>query len=90
MAESQPFDWMHYEVPALVQERSSARRREMHVQEIKDRARMLRRFGHDAEFVVHRCLGNLYWAYELHGETALTPEEVREAVTQVYERPGRD
>lgn len=84
------FDWMNYKVPAAIRERGADHRKSMHLQEIKDRARMMRRFGHPQSFAVHRSLCNLYWGFELHGEPALTADEVRKIVSDVYGRPGAD
>jgi hypothetical protein len=88
--QKKPFDWMSYEVPAAVLERNASHRRDMHLLELRLRARMLRRFGHEADYVVHRCLGNIQWGFELAGEPPVTADEVRSTVDEIFKRPGND
>ncbi len=52
--------------------------------EIRDRAGLLRRLGYSKADAVHRCLGNVAWAYSVSGTPALSPTQIRKIVSEVY------
>ena len=58
----------------------------MHVTDLRTRARLLRRLGYSEAHVVHRCLGNTEWGFELSGEPPLNNDEIRELVAAVFRR----
>ena len=76
-----PFDWMTTTAP--VPYRTSA---EAYADEIRERAGLFRRLGHTKATAVHRCLGNIAWAFSESGQPPISAAEVRKIVTQIYER----
>jgi hypothetical protein len=53
-------------------------------EDVTERAALLRRLGYTQADAVHRCLGNVAWAYSVHGTPALTPARLRKLVAAVY------
>ena len=76
-----PFDWMNTAPPAP--HRSSS---EAYADEDRDRAGLFRRLGHDKAAAIHRCLGNIAWAFSESGQPPLSAAQVRKIVGEVYER----
>jgi hypothetical protein len=76
-----PFDWMQTRDPAPRRSRAEAT-----AAEIRERAGLFRRLGHDKATAVHRCLGNIAWAFSESGQPALTAAQVRKIVSEVYAR----
>lgn len=54
------------------------------VAEIRDRAAVMRRLGHSKADAIHRCMGNLAWAFSVSGQPAVSPARVRKLVGEVY------
>ena len=44
----------------------------------------MRRLGRSKADALHRCLGNVAWAYSVSGTPALTPAQIRKIVNSVY------
>lgn len=78
-----PFDWMQTSRPAPSASSEEATRA-MHEQDVVTRSSLLRRLGHPQEYALHRCLGNLVWAYDVTGTPPLSVAEVRALVKNVY------
>ncbi len=76
-----PFDWMNTEPPSP--RRSCA---EAYADEIRERAGLFRRLGHDKSTAVHRCLGNIAWAFSASGQPPISAAQVRKIVGEVYDR----
>ena len=81
-----PFDWMHAELPEDVPTKAAAARPRVQAEDVRARAGLLRRLGHPEDYALHRCLGNLAWAFELRGDASLSDAEVRVIVAEVYAR----
>lgn len=54
------------------------------ISEIRDRAAVMRRLGHTKADAIHRCMGNIAWAFSVSGKPAVTPDRVRKLVGEVY------
>jgi len=54
------------------------------VSEIRDRAAVMRRLGHSKADAIHRCMGNIAWAFSVSGQPAVSPARVRKLVGEVY------
>jgi len=80
------FDWMESRVPEQVKNRGEQRRRDSCRREIRERASLLQRLGHDHAYALHRCLSNLEWSFEHAGESPLSTDEVRAVVKAVYNK----
>ena len=76
-----PFDWMTTTAPTP--NRTSA---DAYADEISERAGLFRRLGHSKSTAVHRCLGNIAWAFSRSGQPPLSAAEVRKIVNEVYDR----
>jgi len=79
-----PFCWMNEKAEERVQSTGSAAREDATIVEIRDRASMMRRLGHSKADALHRCMGNLAWAYSVSGQPAVSPARVRKLVNEVY------
>jgi hypothetical protein len=79
-----PFDWLDSKVPASVRERGPAARKRMHEDEIRQRAGLLRRLGHDQDTAVRRCLAHLGNGFDVIGTAPISEKEVRALVAHVY------
>ena len=75
------FDWMTTAPPSP--KRSSA---DAYADEIRERAGLFRRLGHSKAIAVHRCLGNIAWAFSQSGQPPLSAAEVRKIVSEIYDR----
>ena len=53
-------------------------------EDVTERAALLRRLGYSQADAVHRCMGNMAWAFSVHGKPALTPARIRKIVAGVY------
>jgi hypothetical protein len=78
-----PFCWMD-EGAANSGEESGQTRAESTAVEIKDRAQLMRRLGYAKSAALHRCLGNVAWAYSVSGTPALSPAKIRKIVGEAY------
>jgi hypothetical protein len=78
------FAWWEPMVPAMSAERGATARRAMHAAEVRGRAALLKRLGHDEAYAAHRCIGNIEWAFELRGTPPLSREEVKKLVAGVF------
>ncbi len=76
-----PFDWMH-----TVLANPTRSREEAFADEIRDRAGLFRRLGHERAHAIHRCLGNIAWAFSESGTPPVTAAQVRKIVGEVYDR----
>jgi hypothetical protein len=56
--------------------------------EIKERAQLFCRLGYSKSDAVHRCLGNVAWAYSVSGTPALSPAKIRKLVASAYSGVG--
>ena len=76
--------WLTSDIPASVIAAEPARRRTMHADEVRYRARLYRGLGYDKDFAVFRCAGNLSWAYEAGGKCPLTKADITKLVGEIY------
>ena len=53
-------------------------------EDVLDRAALLRRLGYSQSDAVHRCMGNIAWAFSVQGKPAITPARIRKIVASVY------
>ncbi len=53
-------------------------------EDVTERASLLRRLGYSQADAVHRCMGNIAWAFSVHGKPAITPARIRKIVEGVY------
>ena len=53
--------------------------------EVLERAGLLRRLGYTQADAVHRCMGNIAWAFSVQGKPAITPARIRKIVAGVYD-----
>ena len=53
-------------------------------EDVLDRAALLRRLGYSQSDAVHRCMGNIAWAFSVQGKPAITPARIRKIVSSVY------
>ena len=80
------FDWMQTTTANGQSSGASARRTEVLSDEIRERAGLFRRLGYPRAHAVHRCLGNIAWAYSEAGKPPISAAEVRRIVDDVYRR----
>ena len=59
-------------------------REEVTEEDVRDRAALLRRLGYTQAEAVHRCLGNVAWAFSVQGKPAISPARLRKLVAAVY------
>lgn len=78
-----PFCWMDETTEATPVEGHTSREETTEV-EVRDRASLLRRLGYSQADAVHRCLGNVAWAFSVQGKPAITPARIRKVVLSVY------
>ena len=52
--------------------------------EIREKASLMKRLGHSKADAVHRCMGNVAWAFSVAGQPAVTPARIRKIVSAVY------
>ena len=78
-----PFCWMDETTETATQDGQSSRV-EAAEAEVRDRASLLRRLGYSQSDTVHRCLGNVAWAFSVHGKPAITPARLRKLVAALY------
>ena len=76
-----PFCWMDEESGAVAE---TTKKAEAAINEIRERAGLLRRLGYTKADAVHRCLGNVAWAHSVSGTPALSPSQIRKTVGEVY------
>lgn len=77
------FCWID-EAPESSTPESDAKRAEAAIAEVRERSALMRRLGRSKADAVHRCLGNVAWAYSVTGTPALTPAQIRKIVNAVY------
>ena len=53
-------------------------------EDVLERASLLRRLGYSQSDAVHRCMGNIAWAFSVHGKPDITPARIRKIVAGVY------
>ena len=53
-------------------------------EDVAERAALLRRLGYDQADAVHRCMGNIAWAFSVHRKPSITPARIRKIVASVY------
>lgn len=63
---------------------SDEKRTEAAEAEVRERSALMRRLGRSKADAIHRCLGNIAWAYSVTGTPALTPAQIRKIVSSVY------
>ena len=80
------FDWMESNVPSRVKDRGPQARRDAYTREIRERAALLRRLGHDHDYALHRCLSNLEWSFERSDQAPISADDVRAVVKAVYSK----
>lgn len=78
------FDWMDYTLPEEIKTRNAEHLKRSHLEEIKDRASMLKRLGYDHEYVLHRIVGNQNWGVEMNGAKVLESDEIKKVVNLVF------
>ena len=77
------FCWMDEGVGSLPPV-SDEKRAEAAEAEVRERSALMRRLGRSKADALHRCLGNVAWAYSVSGTPALTPAQIRKIVNSVY------
>lgn len=80
------FDWMQTTTATRQPSGGAARRTEVLSDEIRQRAGLFLRLGYPRAHAVHRCLGNIAWAYAEAGKPPISAAEVRRLVDDVYRR----
>ena len=80
---SMSFCWMD-EAAQTSQPDSGIKRTEAAAAEVRERSALMRRMGRSKADAIHRCLGNVAWAYSVTGTPALTPAQIRKIVNSVY------
>ena len=78
-----PFAWMD-ETSEPDSDRGSEARSAACEKELWERASLLKRLGHDKATALHRCLGNVAWAFTVQGQPPLSPAQIRKIVSAVY------
>lgn len=78
-----PFCWMD-EKEDRENSAEAVSREDATVSEIRDRAAVMRRLGHSKADAIHRCMGNIAWAFSVSGQPAVSPARVRKLVGEVY------
>ena len=77
------FCWMDESNERQAQPNPSTRA-EVAEADVLERAALLRRLGYSQADVVHRCMGNIAWAFSVQGKPAITPARLRKLVASVY------
>ena len=77
-----PFDWMQTSIPTAAHSDCV----EVYLEEVRQRAGLFRRLGHPKTHAIHRCLGNIAWAFAESGTPPITAADVRKVVGEVYDR----
>ena len=80
---SMSFCWMD-EAAESSRPDSGTKRTEAAAAEVRERSALMRRMGRTKADAIHRCLGNVAWAYSVTGTPALTPAQIRKIVNSVY------
>jgi hypothetical protein len=80
------FDWMDAEAPEATRDRGTEMRLATYAEEVRIRASLLKRLGYDQDYALHRCMGNIGWAYEMGGTPPLNRAEVKRLVGEIYAR----
>jgi len=83
-----PFDWMHPKVPTRFNKKMSGRFEDMHVVEIRHRARLLYNLHYTKKFAVKRISDNIRWEFELSLVPAFI-KQVPKIVEGIYGRRHR-
>ena len=78
-----PFCWMD-EASDAASQTSGLSREEVAEADVLERASLLRRLGYSKADAVHRCMGNIAWAFSVQGKPAITPARLRKLVGSVY------
>ena len=81
-----PFDWMQTTSGTASAKDAKAGRTAALSAEVRERAGLFRRLGYARAHAVHRCLGNIAWAYSKSGKPPVTAAQVRKIVDEVYSR----
>ncbi len=77
------FCWM--DEPGEKHERDSGRSRQDDAEEdVIARANLLRRLGYSQADAIHRCMGNVAWAFSVQGKPAISAARLRKLVASVY------
>ena len=82
-----PFCWMD-ENDARAETDSAEHREAATSHELSARAQLMRRLGYSKADALHRCLGNVAWAYSVSGTPAITPAKIRRLVGEAYASAG--
>ena len=77
------FCWMDEDAGSS-QSEVGTKRSEAAAAEVRERSALMRRLGRSKADALHRCLGNVAWAYSVSGTPALTPAQIRKIVNSVY------
>lgn len=77
------FCWMD-EAAGATEVDAGIKRADAATAEVRERSALMRRLGRSKADAVHRCLGNVAWAYSVSGTPALTPAQIRKIVNGVY------
>jgi len=80
------FDWWNADVPNTVRSTGTEKHRAMHIDEVRQRAGLLRRLGYEQSFAAWRCQRNLAWGFEMAGKAPLTDADVKKIVAEVFKR----
>ena len=86
MASQAHIGWSEHQLSDAVVERCGQARTEMFSREVRELASLLKRLGHPKSRALHRCLGNRAWSESFGCTPALSKENVRAIVAEVYER----
>lgn len=80
------FDWMQTDIPDAVQARGGESRVAMVVDEVRERAALLKRLGYSQDHALRRCQGNVDWSYAVAGKAAISKADIKRIVGEVYAR----
>ena len=78
-----PFDWMDTTTTSARTNHGAEGRTQALCDEVRDRAGLFKRLGHPKAHAVHRCLGNIAWAYAAAGKPPVSAAEVRRIVEEI-------
>ena len=78
-----PFCWLD-ENDTSERQSTGAERTDATETEIREKASLMKRLGHPKADAVHRCMGNVAWAFSVSGQPAVTPARIRKIVSLVY------
>ncbi len=81
-----PFSWMQSSPSGERRHPVSDDCGEVYRAEVRQRAGLLRRLGYSKAHAVHRCLGNISWAFSTQGRPPISAKDVRLLVTEIYDR----